>query len=200
MNKEIRHLNQAIEVRDSEDSNDMTIEGYALKFGTWSENLGGFIETIDKRALDSTPLDDVRALIDHNSGQVIGRSTNDSLKLTVDETGLKFNLTLPNTTYARDLYENVRVGNIDNCSFGFSIANDGDEFTYDKEQNIRKRTIKEIGSLVEISMVSFPAYKDTDVSVAKRSIEAIKEQEQRIQDDLDLMKIELDLIKTKHNF
>lgn len=199
MNKEIRHLNQAIEVRDIEDDNKMVIEGYSLKFGTWSENLGGFIETIDKKALDNTSLEDVRALIDHNTAMVIGRSTNDSLELVVDDVGLKFKLTLPNTTYARDLYENVRVGNIDNCSFGFSIAKNGDEIRYDKEDNIQKRTIKEIDKLAEISIVSFPAYKDTDVSVGKRSIEAVQQQEQRNNDDLDLLKIELDLIKLKNN-
>lgn len=199
MNKEVRHLQEAIEIRDLEEDDSMVIEGYALKFNTWSENLGGFIETIDKRALNDTSLEDVRALIDHNSAMVIGRSSNDSLNLTVDDTGLKFNLTLPNTTYARDLYENVRVGNVDNCSFGFSIAKDGDEISFDEEKNIRKRTIRNIDQLVEVSIVSFPAYKDTDVSVAKRSIEAVQEHEQRNQDDLDLMTIELDLIKLNHD-
>lgn len=199
MSKEVRHLHESIEVRDSDNDNSMVIEGYALKFGTWSENLGGFIETIDKRALDNTSLDDVRALIDHNSAMVIGRSSNDTLNLVVDDVGLKFSLTLPNTTYARDLYENVKVGNIDNCSFGFSIADGGDEVNYDEEDKIRKRTIKDISSLVEISIVSFPAYKDTDVSVAMRSIEKANAEAKQKQDSLDLLQIELDLMNIKHN-
>lgn len=194
-NKEVRHLNNTIEVR-GDDSNEMKVEGYAIRFDSWSENLGGFKETIDKRALDNTSLDDVRALIDHDTSKVIGRSTNDTLKLTVDEKGLRFNLTLPNTTYARDLYENVRVGNIDNCSFGFTVAEGGDVIDYDKEENIRKRTIKEIDRLVEVSLVSFPAYRETDVAVAQRSIKQVEDIEQRLkklEEESRLLKLKYDL-------
>lgn len=146
--------------------------------------------------MDNTSLEDVRALIDHDTSKVVGRSSNDTLKLTIDDIGLRFSLTLPDTTYARDLYENVRVGNIDNCSFGFSVAKNGDEVRFDKENNIYRRTVKDISKLTEISIVSFPAYQDTDVSVAMRSIEAVNKQEEQRNKELELLKIELDLLKT----
>lgn len=193
-NKEVRHIPHAVEVRD-DGSEEMVVEGYAIRFNSWSENLGGFKESIDKRALDNTSLDDVRALIDHDSSQVIGRSSNDTLKLNVDDEGLRFSLTLPNTTYARDLYENIRVGNVDNCSFGFTIPKGGDVIEYDKKENIRKRVVKVIDRLAEISVVSFPAYRDTDVSVAKRSIE----QQDKIDERLNELKTDSRLIKLKYN-
>nr|WGD95106.1 HK97 family phage prohead protease [Bacillus subtilis] len=86
---------------------------------------------IDKRALDQTDMSDVRALIDHDPSKILGRTSAGTLKLEVDDIGLRFDVTLPNTQYASDLYENLRVGNISNCSFGFMLGKDGDSFTRD---------------------------------------------------------------------
>ena len=69
------------EVRTKEDENDMVISGYALKYDTWSQDLGGFVETIDKRALDKADLSDVRCLIDHDSSRILGRTKSGTLEL-----------------------------------------------------------------------------------------------------------------------
>src|SRR5699024_5623556 len=104
------------------------VEGYALRFNTLSNDLGGFVETISPQALKDADLSDVRCLIDHDSSKVLGRTTSDTLELNVDEEGLYFRTQLPNTTYAKDLYENIRLGNINQCSFGFILDEDGDTF------------------------------------------------------------------------
>lgn len=172
MSKETR-VGNIIEVR-SNDNNEMVIEGYALKFDTWSENLGGFKETISRRALENTDLSDVRCLVDHIPSQIIGRTKSGTLELETDDVGLKYRCKLPNTTFARDLYENMRVGNINQCSFGFMLDDKGDEVRFDEQENIYKRTLTAIRELTDVSVVTYPAYKDTDVKPALRSIETVK--------------------------
>ncbi|MCR0868947.1 HK97 family phage prohead protease [Staphylococcus aureus] len=175
-NKETR-AGSVVEIR-SDDEKGMFIEGYALKFDTWSENLGGFKETITKRALENADLSDVRCLVDHLPSQIIGRTTAGTLKLDIDDIGLKYRCRLPNTTFARDLYENMKLGNINQCSFGFMLNENGDEIRFDKDDGIYKRTLTSISKLTDVSVVTYPAYKDTDVKPALRSIENI-EHEQR---------------------
>src|SRR5699024_132958 len=82
VNKETRSMAENIEFRDS-DSGDQYIEGYALKFDTWSEDLGGFRESIHKDALKNTDTSDVRALFNHNADHIIARSAAGSLELDV---------------------------------------------------------------------------------------------------------------------
>src|SRR5699024_12328507 len=135
-----KRIVEATEIR-TKDSEDMVISGYALKYDTWSQDLGGFVETIDKRSLDNADLSDVRCLIDHDNSRILGRTKSGTLSLEKDETGLRFECTLPNKTYARDLYENVRVGNIDQCSFGLEVEMYGDELRYYKKVSIYNQLI-----------------------------------------------------------
>ncbi|MBF0814050.1 HK97 family phage prohead protease [Staphylococcus saprophyticus] len=165
----------------AKDDENMIIEGYALRFNTESNPLGinqKFVETIDSNSLENADLSDVRCLIDHNSSYVLGRTTAKTLNLKVDDEGLHFRCQLPNTTYAKDLYENVKLGNINQCSFGFSVDKDGDSFEK-RNDGLFKRTIKKIKSLQDVSVVTYPAYKDTDVAPALRSIEMIQEDEEK---------------------
>lgn len=174
MNKEFRTSDNII----AKDDENMIIEGYALKFNKESNLLGEFVEVISPEALRNADLSDVRCLIDHNSSYVLGRTVADTLKLEVDDVGLRFRCELPNTSYARDLYENIKLGNINQCSFGFTIEEDGDEFER-REDGIFKRTVNKIRSLFDVSIVTYPAYEDTDVAPALRSIKNIKESEQK---------------------
>lgn len=174
MNKEFRTSDNII----AKDDENMIVEGYALKFNKESNLLGEFVEVISPEALRNADLSDVRCLIDHNSSYVLGRTVADTLKLEVDDVGLRFRCELPNTSYARDLYENIKLGNINQCSFGFTIEEDGDEFER-REDGIFKRTVNKIRSLFDVSIVTYPAYEDTDVAPALRSIKNIKETEQK---------------------
>lgn len=201
-NKEIR----AMETIKAVDDEKMIVEGYALRFNTLSNDLGGFVEEISPEALKEADLSDVRCLIDHDSSKVLGRTTSETLELKVDDEGLYFRTQLPNTTYAKDLYENIRLGNINQCSFGFILDEDGDEFEK-REDGLFKRTLRKIKSLFDVSIVTYPAYNDTQVAPALRSIEQIKEQEladikakeqqEEIRKQTELLKMQLDLLKLK---
>lgn len=186
----------------AKDDENMIIEGYALRFNTESNPLGinqKFVETIDSNSLENADLSDVRCLIDHNSSYVLGRTTAKTLNLKVDDEGLHFRCQLPNTTYAKDLYENVKLGNINQCSFGFSVDKDGDSFEK-RNDGLFKRTIKKIKSLQDVSVVTYPAYKDTDVAPALRSIEMIQEDEEKQLENnrkMQKAKAEIALMKIK---
>ncbi|MDE1424944.1 HK97 family phage prohead protease [Bacillus licheniformis] len=180
----------------TEEDGPKVISGYALKFGTRSHNLGGFIEMIDKRALDQTDMSDVRALIDHDPSKILGRVSAGTLKLDVDDVGLRFDITLPNTQYANDLYENIRLGNISNCSFGFLLGKGGDSFTRDQETGLPLRSLRNISKLMDVSVVTYPAYEDTDVTIAKRNLQQYEErnrnpEKEKLLLQLDLLKIGL---------
>ena len=200
-NKEIR----AMETIKAVDDEKMIVEGYALRFNTLSNDLGGFVEEISPEALKEADLSDVRCLIDHDSSKVLGRTTSETLELKVDDEGLYFRTQLPNTTYAKDLYENIRLGNINQCSFGFILDEDGDEFEK-REDGLFKRTLRKIKSLFDVSIVTYPAYNDTQVAPALRSIEQIKEQEladikakqqEEVRKQTELLKMQLDLLNLK---
>lgn len=107
-------------------------------------------------------------LSNHDYSKPLATVKAGTLKLDVDEKGLHFEATLPNTTDGSDTFENVKAGNIDSASFRF--ANASDQWSKDENGNIT-RTITNIGDIFEISSVTIPAYDDSSVEVAKRSFD-----------------------------
>lgn len=178
-NMEIRAL------QTLEKSEDNVVEGYALKFNKESRDLGGFVETISPDALEGVDLTDVRCFLDHDSSKLLGRTSSGTLELTVDDIGLHFRCTLPNTSTGRDAMELVKRGDLNQCSFGFTVAKD----KWTKTKDIMQRSINKIGSLLEISLVSIPAYDDTDVRVATRSLEEVVNELEK-----EKLEIELELL------
>jgi len=151
-----------------------TIAGYAAVFNSEADIGGMFREVILPGAFsDSLQSADVRALVDHDSGRVIGRSKAGTLRLTEDERGLAVEIDLPDTTDGRDLGELVSRGDIDGMSFGFRVTHD--EWDETVVPNIR--TIHAI-ELHEVSAVTWPAYADT--SLAMRSREKTKDERSEI--------------------
>lgn len=163
-NHEIRTI-QATELRAEGDAERRVLRGYAAVFNVLSEDLGGFREKIAPGAFKGSLGDDVKALWDHCSSMVLGRTTNGSLKLAEDEKGLLFELHLPSTSAARDAYELVARGDVSGCSFGFMTLKDSWISTEDQKTI---RTLEAV-KLYEISMTAFPAYPQTDAAV--RSLE-----------------------------
>ena len=198
MEKEIRGGIGNIEIRtDEEKESEIYAEGYALVFNSWSEDLGGFVETIEPSALEGSDLSDVRALFNHNADKVLARSTAGTLELETDDKGLKFRFKLPNTSYGKDVAENLRNGNINQCSFGFVLDDDGDSFDFDEKRSIYQRTLKKIKSVMDISLVTYPAYSSTSAAPALRSIDKIENEliEQRqLQREKEKLKLELELL------
>ena len=198
MEKEIRGGIGNIEIRtDEEKESEIYAEGYALVFNSWSEDLGGFVETIEPSALEGSDLSDVRALFNHNADKVLARSSAGTLDLETDEKGLKFRFKIPNTSYGKDIAENLKNGNIDQCSFGFVLDDNGDSFDFDEKRSIYQRTLKKIKSVMDISLVTYPAYSSTSAAPALRSIDKIESElvEQRqIQHEKEKLKLELELL------
>lgn len=164
-----------LEVRIADGTEDAPkIVGYAAVFNSDSEPLpnrsgGSFIETIApgafKRSLGSGR--EVRAFINHDLGQVLATSKNDSLRLAEDERGLLVEADLPNTTAGRDLAELVRTGTVHSWSFGFSIPKGGDTWRTDPNTGDERRELREV-ILHEVSIVTgFPAYPGTEGTVVR---------------------------------
>ena len=187
------------------DDDAMKIQGFALRFNEESNLLGEFVEVISPEALKDADMSDVRMLINHDQNYVIGRTTAGTLDLEVTDEGLYFRCTLPNTTYARDVYENIKLGNIRECSFGMIVGNDGDTFEK-RSDGIFKRTINKIQTIFDCSVVSFPAYNTSSVEPALRSIEKIKQEEieamkakqqEEVRKQTELLSVELEMLKLK---
>ncbi len=149
-----------------------TIEGYAARFGSESLPLfearrGEFIEVIERGAFKtSLANNDIRALVNHDDAKVIGRTKSGTLTLREDDQGLWFSCTLPDTSYARDLAASLDRGDIDGCSFGFTVESEDIEY---REDGTPLRRLLDV-DLREVSLgVTFPAYPET--TIALRSIE-----------------------------
>ena len=149
------------------------IRGTAIVFNAASVDLGGFTEYIAPEAVDRTLREglDVRALVDHDSGKIIGRTRAGTLGLKKTRTGLEIEIAPPNTTYARDLLESVGRGDISGMSFGFRTITD--DWRMEDGQAIR--TVYDM-VISEVSVVGFPAYPTTDVQVAQRCLVQFREQ------------------------
>jgi len=162
----------ALETRDVGGKPVQTLRGYAAKFNVRSELIWGmFREEIAPGAFSDSLGEDIRALMNHNTGIVLGRTRANTLRLFEDATGLGFELDLPETTAGRDLAESIRRGDITQMSFGFETLSD----EWRMEDKTEIRTLKKI-RLFEISPVAFPAYPQTEVAL--RSLEAWRSESQ----------------------
>jgi len=170
---ERRYNTQVIELRESGDPADnpkLAAAGYGSVFNAASSDLGGFTEVVAPSAFDEVLNDDVRGLFNHDPNFVLGRTTAGTLKLDVDDTGLRYEIDLPDTQTVRDLVvEPMRRGDITGSSFGFMV--DEDEWI-ERDDGKIVRTINKVGKLLDVSPVTYPAYPDT--SAAMRSLNAFK--------------------------
>ena len=155
-----------IELRQSDDDGQRKISGYAAVFNKRSENLGGFVEVLRpgafRKALEKNP--DVKCLFNHEPGSLLARTKNGTLTLEENTVGLKFEAVLADTSMARDVWELIQRGDVDQCSFAFSVAKDGDKFSEQKD-GLYLREIYEVDMLADVSPVVYPAYSQTSVSV-----------------------------------
>ena len=149
------------------------IIGYGSVFNSRSEPLWGFREIIKPGAFDDVLTDDVRGLFNHDPNFILGRSLSGTLLLSVDDKGLRYDITAPDTQTIRDLVlAPLMRGDISQSSFAFRISHDGEDW-YQDEEGIVIREINRFSRLFDVSPVTYPAYQDADSGV--RSMKAWQE-------------------------
>lgn len=174
MNEENRMAYQArsskskFETREAD--GEMYISGYFAVFNSEYEMWPGAVESVAETAFDGALSDDIRCLINHETRLVLGRNKAGTLTLKTDARGLWGEVKInPNDQDAVNLYERVKRGDVDQCSFGFDILDE----EFEDRGDLVKWTIKKV-KLYEVSVVTFPAYEETSVSARKRQLGKIK--------------------------
>ena len=150
-----------------EDEQKMVLEGYAIVFDQETligDKEKGFIESIDRNALRDANMKDVPMKYNHDdSFLIIARTRNNSLRLTVDDIGLKVRAELIDTDSNKDIYKMVKAGLLDKMSFAFTVSSQ----KIDRSGDIPKRTITGIDRLYDVSIVDLPAYDQTSIVVGR---------------------------------
>ena len=150
-----------------EDEQKMVLEGYAIVFDQETligDKEKGFIESIDRNAWKNANMKDVPMKYNHDdSFLIIARTRNNSLRLTVDDIGLKVRAELIDTDSNKDIYKMVKAGLLDKMSFAFTVSSQN----IDRSGDIPKRTITGIDRLYDVSIVDLPAYDQTSIVVGR---------------------------------
>lgn len=205
-NNELQRRSYAFEVRAARDDNGGSIiEGRPIVYGQRTD-LGYFYEIIERGALAKTNLQDVRFLVNHDTSKLpLARSRrnnkNSTMQLAVDDDGMGIRALLDteNNADARSLYSAVQRGDITGMSFMFSID---DEEWENLESDHPTRHIRKIGTVVEVSAVTFPAYEQTEISTrckevldsARNAVETARQQRGAVDTD----QLELEKLKAKY--
>ena len=156
-----------------EDGEDLYIEGYFAVFNS-NYDLGmGMSESIAPGAFTNTLADDIRALVNHDTTLVLGRTTAHTLEVRQDEHGLWGKVKInPNDQDAMNLYARVQRGDVSQCSIGFDILDEETEYRGEETH----WTIRDI-KLYEVSACTFPAYKETAINARAKDRDEIKKRD-----------------------
>ena len=166
--RQIRTVPTSFETR--EDGGDLHIAGYFAVFGSNYEISAWESESIAPGAFAESLGGDVRALTNHDSTLVLGRNTAGTLQLREDSHGLWGDILInPKDVDAMNLYERVKRGDVNQCSFGFQIGAEEADF---KDDGSVHWTITRVDPLYEVSVCTFPAYEATSVNARSASREA----------------------------
>lgn len=171
----------ALEIRTATlSASDKKLIGYVIRWNSRSQLLWNeFVEQFTRHAFANSLSNhiDVRALYEHDPMNLLGRTTSGTLQLTEDMTGLRFELTPPDTQLGHDVLALVARGDITGMSFGFRTIKD----QWDIGQVPYVRTVLE-AELREITITSLPAYPDSGIEIAKRSLDAGQPQRPNLRD------------------
>ena len=169
--REVRPMATTFTARDEEGP---TIEGYFAVFNSIYEIAPGMTESVAPGAFSRTLAGDIRALTNHDTTLVLGRTRAHTLELREDEHGLwgKININ-PKDADAMNLYERVKRGDVDQCSFGFEIVGEETDFRDDGSVHW---TITDV-NLFEVSACTFPAYQETNISARSAERNTLRSRE-----------------------
>jgi len=170
--RQLRSIPTKFETR--EDGENPTIEGYFAVFNSNYEIAPGMSESIAPGAFSRTLSNDVRALINHDTTLVLGRTKANTLELREDSHGLWGKISInPNDRDAMNLYERVKRGDVDQCSFGFDLKEQDTEI---RDDGAVHWTIRDL-DLFEVSCCTFPAYEQTNISARSKERDEIRQRE-----------------------
>lgn len=205
--KELERRSYSFEVRAEESEQGSIITGRPIVYNSRTD-IGFFDEIIESGALDNTDLTDVRFLVNHDTSRIpLARSRrnngNSTMQLSVDEMGMAIRVQLDteNNAEAKSLYSAVERGDISGMSFMFSID---DEEWENLDSDHPLRHIRSIGTVVEVSAVTFPAYESTEINArskealdnARSAVDTARQQNAKAVETAN----ELELAKAKFNF
>ena len=200
--KPLERRSYSFEVKSEDSAQGSKIVGRPIVYSSRT-NLGWFDEIIEPGALAGTDLTDVRFLVNHDTSMIpLARSRrnngNSTMQLLPNEFGLDIDVDLDteNNATARALDSAVRRGDISGMSFMFSID---DEEWEDLESDHPTRHIRKIGSVVEVSAVTFPAYDATEINArSKEALDNVRSAlEKARQQTAPSVDTELELLKEK---
>lgn len=183
MNKELQNsvekrtfsIAVSLDKRAAEEQESRQISGYAAVFNSWSNPIWWFREKIDPKAFEKCNFDKCILNFNHDNEKIMARVSSGTLKLEVDDKGLRFSAELPNTTVGNDMLELIRRGDVNQCSFAFVVESDA--WVYADNSNdleFDERTILSIKEVYDVCPVVYPAYEDTTVDA--RSLENKKKE------------------------
>ncbi len=171
--QETRLFNAEVRAHAPEGDEKFHLVGYGAVFNERSENLGGFREIIKPGAFDDVLTQDVRGFFNHDPNYLLGRTESGTMVLSVDERGLSYDITPPDTQTIRDLVIiPMQRNDITQSSFTFIVARDGERW-YEDEEGIIIREITKVSRLFDVSPVSIPAYPDT--TAASRGLKTFQD-------------------------
>lgn len=193
MNRQLEHRAiRGLEHRAAKDGFIGTLSGYAAVWDSESQDFGGWREVLSrgcfKKSLQNR--DDVFAFYQHDSDKVLARTKAGNLRLAEDDKGLRIEMDLIDTQLNRDVLAQVRSGNVDSMSFGMPA--DTIKARWESRGDYALRTI-ESADLVEVSIVTFPAYTATEVSA--RSFETFRKETSSV--PLDLLRVCVEVEKLR---
>lgn len=181
----MRSVASEFKTRADGETGDLYISGYFSVFNSNYEIFEGATESVAPEAFEGALSDDIRCLIDHETRLVLGRTKAGTLALKTDSRGLWGEVKInPKDQDAMNLYERVKRGDVDQCSFGFDIL----EEEFEDRGTTVHWTIKRV-RLYEVSVVTFPAYEDTGVSARKNDLQSIKKRALEIRKQKILRKL-----------
>lgn len=175
-----------------------TIRGYAAVYNSDSEWMGGFYEQIARGAFDDVLDNDTRAYFNHDENLLLGRVSSGTLRIGTDARGLYYEVDLPNTSYANDLVELMKRGDVNQSSFAFLIERD----RWEERDGKTYRIIEKVSRLLDVSPVSQPAYESATSELVTRNntpisegaeVEAKAEVEEN--SDIEIFEYKLKLLK-----
>ena len=184
-------------IREDKETNKTYLDFYAVVFNHQSKNISedgvDFFEVIESQAFDNCDMSNVIATLYHDRNKIIGRTRADTLKLSIDEKGLKASVLMGDTQLHRDTLESVKRGDLDECSFIASV----DDWEDKEEDGEIIRYIKNISILKDVSIVSEGAYSDTNIKIITRSYDEKNKNDNTMSNEEKIKELELQIEELK---